>query len=85
MPKITIVNLKCGGCAKSIEAALNGAGFMGVSVDQEANEVSFEGDREKARVILEKLGYPEMGSKKAESLFKKAKSFLSCARGRMKE
>ncbi|MFZ5982550.1 MAG: heavy-metal-associated domain-containing protein [Patescibacteria group bacterium] len=85
MPEITIVNLKCGGCAKSIQKALSQAGFSQVLVSQETNRVSFEGNREVAKSILEKLGYPEAGSEKAKSLIRRAKSFLSCARGKMEK
>lgn len=85
MEKIRIVNLKCGGCAKSIKEALSKDEFSAVSVDEKTSQVSFLGNRAKAVQILENLGYPEAGSEKAKSLLKKAKSYVSCARGKMKK
>jgi len=82
MEKIKIVNLKCEGCANTIIKALTKEGYSDVKVINEELTVSFEGDREKALKILSKLGYPEQGSKEAESLFKKAKSYVSCAVGK---
>lgn len=83
MEKITIVNLKCEGCRSSIINSLFSAGFKNVDVDIATNEVSFDGEREKALSILEKMGYPELGGEKAKSLIKKAKSYVSCAKGKM--
>lgn len=84
MEKITIVNLKCEGCRNSIINSLSSAGLRNVDVDIQTNEVSFEGDRNEAKTILEKMGYPELGSEKAKNLIKKVKSYVSCARGKMK-
>jgi copper chaperone len=83
MNTIKVVNIKCGGCAHSIRKALENQGFENVSVDESKMEVSFEGDCWVAVEILSKMGYPEVGSKEAESLIKKAKSYISCARGKM--
>lgn len=83
MNKIKIVNLKCGGCKKTIAKSLEKAGITQIMINENTGEVSFEGDKTKARKILEKLGYPEVGSKKARSILKKAKSYLSCARGKV--
>lgn len=83
MSIIKVVNIKCAGCANSIKIALEKEGFENMAVDEKKMEVSFDGDCERAVGILSKLGYPEVGSKEAESMLKKAKSFVSCARGRM--
>jgi copper chaperone len=85
MNTIQIVNLKCGGCAKTIKSALEKKGITNVSVDTVSQKVDFNGDVEKARLILSRIGYPEKDSPEAESLFKKAKSYVSCARGKMKK
>ena len=84
MNTIKIVNVKCGGCEKTITSALNKIGMKNVSVNVENQEVSFEGDAELAKEKLVKIGYPEAGSKAAKSLLKKAQSFASCAMGKVK-
>jgi len=86
MNKIEVVNIKCGGCAKSIEDALVKNGFSHVKVDPNCQSVEFEGDNFKlAESTLEKMGYPKAGSQKANSLLKKAKSYASCMVGRIKK
>ena len=84
MSKIEVVNIKCGGCAKSIEDALTKKGMANVKVDPTCQMVEFEGDERVAEETLAKMGYPKAGSKEAESLIKKAKSFASCMVGRLK-
>ncbi len=85
MSKLEVVNIKCGGCAKSIEDALDKKGFKNVKVDPSCQIVEFEGgNAEEAAAVLSKMGYPKAGSKEAESLLKKAKSFASCMTGRLK-
>ncbi len=83
---LDIQNLKCGGCAHTIITKLNDLeGIQNVSVDTETNTVSFENEVattvEAATKLLSKLGYPVDGD--ANSISKKAKSFVSCAVGRM--
>ena len=85
MSQIEVVNIKCGGCANSIQDALSKDGFKNVKVDPSCQLVEFEGDEAKAEVILSKMGYPKAGSKEAESLIKKAKSYASCMVGRVKK
>lgn len=84
MSKIEVVNIKCGGCAKSIEDALTKKGLMAVKVDPTCQVVEFEGDEAVAEETLNKMGYPKAGSQEADSLLKKAKSYASCMVGRMK-
>jgi copper chaperone len=81
-----VVNIKCGGCARSIERALRADPCVtSVEVDVEKGVVSIEGPAdgvEPARATLLRLGYPEVGSAEGiEAL--KAKSFVSCAVGRL--
>lgn len=83
MNKLQVVNVKCGGCQKNIVNSLTKEGFTDVSVDLSCQEVSFNGDVERAKSLLSKMGYPEANSEEAMSIMKKAKSFVSCAVGKM--
>ena len=83
---LQIQNLKCGGCANTIVTQLSKLnGISEVIVDNDKDEVSFNSNSEaKLEVVKKKLsdlGYPMVGE--ANSLPKKAKSFVSCAIGRM--
>jgi len=83
---LEIQNLKCGGCAHTIISQLNALkGIQNVGVVTETNTVTFEnssvGAVEIATKRLSELGYPVNGD--ANSIGKKAKSFVSCAVGRM--
>ncbi len=84
----TILNVKCGGCVKSISKSLNEIpGITNVSVDLENSTLQFEtneaSDFDLVKNKLEGLGYPM--DEEQNSLFKKAKSYVSCAIGRMEE
>ncbi len=83
--KIQVENLKCGGCEAGIKEALEKVGIKNISVSVAEKSVEFEGDKDLAIKILDKLGYPLAGSKKAKSLFKGAKSYKTCAIGTIKE
>lgn len=81
-----IQNLKCGGCANTITkniATLDA--ITEVSVNVEESCVSFDYPTEEKLIeVKEKLnalGYPEDGE--ANSLGAKAKSYVSCAIGKM--
>lgn len=80
-----VENIKCGGCAQSIERAIRELpGVSCVAVDVAAGRVSVTSkadQRTPVRDVLARLGYPERGS--ANGLRTKAKSFVSCAVGRM--
>jgi len=83
---LEIQNLKCGGCANTIVTQLSKLdGISEVTVNNDTNEVSFnsntEVEIESAKNKLSDLGYPVVGD--TNSLPKKAKSFVSCAVGRM--
>jgi copper chaperone len=85
---ITVENIKCGGCANSISKALAAIpGVAGVVVDVEKGDIRVEAEEAAratvARRLLE-LGYPECGAVSGlGSAAAKAKSFVSCAIGRM--
>lgn len=84
--EIKIQNLKCHGCANTITTQLSKLdGISGVCVSNENNSVSFNySDESNLDVAIKKLsalGYPTEGDNNA--LHTKAKSFVSCAVGRM--
>lgn len=82
---IQIENLKCGGCAATIKKGISTInGVNDVAVDVENSMVTI--DTENANLVeikekLSKLGYPEVGDK--NTVLHKAKSFVSCAVGRI--
>jgi copper chaperone len=83
-----VVNIKCGGCARSIDKALRAVpGVLSVAVDVERGMVSAEAGaeaRDALRGTLLRLGYPETGTAEGmQALAAKAKSFVSCAVGRL--
>jgi copper chaperone CopZ len=85
---ITVENIKCGGCAGSITKKLVEAfdtETIEVNIEQGTISIDVEdARREEVTQVLLDLGYPEtdsvhgFGSAKA-----KAKSFVSCAIGKM--
>lgn len=83
MQTIKVVNIKCGGCANSIKKGLESEDLKNINVNITTQEVSFEGDKQKAIEKLTKMGYPQLGSKEADSILKKAQSFVSCGIGKM--
>lgn len=83
---IVIQNLKCNGCAASISKALKAFPEVEtVSVDLETAAVTIETTAPTQRLqyeqALTQAGYPPEGIE--NSLGRKAKSFVSCAIGRM--
>ena len=83
---IKIQNLKCGGCANTIIKNVSSVeSVSNVTVNVEDNSVNFDlanNDKlEEIKLILKKIGYPEDGE--ANSLGSKAKSYVSCAIGKM--
>lgn len=86
MKTITIQNLKCGGCANTISTKLIEInGISDVSVDVDNSTVTFmhetAGSLVNAKQKLAAIGYPESGDK--NSVISKAKSFVSCATGKI--
>ncbi|MFZ4543830.1 MAG: heavy-metal-associated domain-containing protein [Saprospiraceae bacterium] len=80
-----IENIKCDGCANSICSAamsITGIDFVEVNIDNQS--VTIESDQveaiEKVLEKLNQLGYPALGN---NNVLKKAKSYVSCAIGRM--
>lgn len=78
-------NIKCGGCQNTIrKELLHQPGVMAVHIDEDNATVHISGDDEMDREHLvsrlDHLGYPESGN---NDLLKKAKSYVSCAVGRM--
>ena len=87
MTTIEILNLKCGGCANSItKGLLTIKGANNVTVDLETSKVSIdtsdESVLEAVKEKLSKMGYPEIND--PNTMLHKAKSFVSCASGRIK-
>ena len=86
MTTIQIENLKCGGCANTIKKGMLAIdGITTIDIDIEKSEVVFDSEESTivkvAREKLAKMGYPEVGT--SNSTLQKAKSFVSCAVGRM--
>lgn len=82
---IIIDNLKCGGCANTVKKRLEkieGVNSVNVVLETSAVEVekTTEVSREAIIEKLSKLGYPEIGT---TNLLQKAKSYVSCAIGRL--
>ena len=81
-----IQNIKCGGCANTITknlTTLEGIQNITVNVEESAVGFSYAND-DQLNTIKDKLkvlGYPEDGT--ANSLGSKAKSYVSCAIGKM--
>jgi copper chaperone len=90
MHTIDIENLKCGGCANSIQKnLLQLAEVQSVEVDVERAQVQVDCTAtalDEVKSVLQSLGYPERGSVQGlESVSSKAKSFVSCAVGRIQK
>ena len=83
---IHIQNLKCGGCANTITKGISSiAAIQNVSVNVDESTVTFSYETEdqvnEVKNKLKSLGYPEDGE--ANTLGDKAKSYVSCAIGKM--
>lgn len=83
---IHIQNLKCGGCANTITKGISAIDTIeNVAINVEESSVTFDYETdEKLNEVKEKLkslGYPEDGE--ANSIASKAKSYVSCAIGKM--
>ncbi len=82
---ISIENLKCGGCAATIKKGILAIDSVeSIEVDVDTSEVivsHLENVVDKIKDKLSSLGYPESGDK--NTIVHKAKSFVSCAVGRL--
>lgn len=83
--EIYIENLKCGGCAATIKkgiSAIENVNDVAVDVDKSLVTITSENlNLDVVKEKLSKLGYPEVGDK--NTVLHKAKSFVSCAVGRI--
>jgi len=84
--KQVIQNLKCGGCAHTIKTALDKLdGVSNVKVDNDESTVTFDYQAsDQLNNVLDKLaqlGYPV--ADEDNDLLTKARSFVSCAKGRL--
>ena len=82
---ITVENIKCGGCATGIKNALmEFPAIHDVQVDKETETITINHDDTFQRhLVVDQLihmGYPENGN---NNLRHKAKSYVSCAIGKM--
>lgn len=86
MTTLEILNLRCGGCANTIKKGILSIGGVNkVSIDIETSKVSVNTIDESVIILvkekLSSMGYPEVGD--ANTVLHKAKSFVSCATGKM--
>ena len=86
--QVEVENIKCGGCENSIVKGINSvAQVSNLVIDREKQMVSFAGEAAIKQTVIDKLksmGYPEKGSVAGiETGITNAKSFVSCAIGRM--
>lgn len=87
--KLTVENIKCGGCANTITKSLTELGFQNIQVDHENNLICFNDSSDDEKIIsalnkLRGLGYPIVDSEEGlTALALKAKSFTSCAIGKI--
>lgn len=85
---LSVENIKCGGCAGTITKRLTALDTVSdCQVDVEKGIVSITGDESgkiEVTALLLKLGYPESGTAEGLKAAKaRAKSFVSCAVGKM--
>jgi len=83
MYQIEVENIKCSGCANSIQQSLTKIeNVEDVKVDIETGIIKITGDADYENIVnkLRELGYPEKGN---NTVLSKAKSYVSCAIGRM--
>jgi|UniRef100_UPI0040489CD5 copper chaperone len=83
---IQVENLKCGGCAATINKGIleiEGVSEVQIDVDSSVISVISEDalDLSKIKRKLANMGYPEVGEK--NNLLHKTKSYISCATGKM--
>jgi copper chaperone CopZ len=84
---IIVQNLKCGGCAKTITSKLSEINnITDITVDIENSTIAFSAtnseDALEVKRKLKTLGYPTIDD--SNGVLSKAKSFVSCATGKMK-
>lgn len=85
---ISVENIKCGGCANTITSKLTALDSVdSCQVDIENGMITVDGDAAQKPAVAQlllKLGYPETGTAEGlKAAAAKAKSFVSCAVGKM--
>ena len=82
--EIFVENIKCGGCISGIKKALlEFKGVKSVEITLEEEKIQIQGkqlNREAYIKKMDSMGYPEKGN---NTLFKEAKSYVSCAIGKV--
>lgn len=82
--EIRVENIKCGGCISGIKKALLGfPGVESVEINLEEEKISIKGEKlNRAHYIkqMDGMGYPEKGK---NTFLKEAKSYVSCAIGKV--
>ena len=84
-----VQNVKCGGCANTLKKALkDDFGEVEVNLEKEPREITLEIDdtkQENLKLKLRSLGYPLADDELSplQNVGAKAKSFVSCAIGKM--
>lgn len=82
--EILVENIKCGGCMNTITKELLAIeGTSNIVIDNETQKINLDAAEDLRPAIvakLHKLGYPEVGH---NNILEKAKSYVSCAVGRM--
>ena len=84
-----VQNVKCGGCANTLKKALkDDFGDVEVNLEKEPREITLEIDddkKENLKLKLRSLGYPLVTDELStlQNVGAKAKSFVSCAIGKM--
>lgn len=87
--QLIVENIKCDGCGRTISKALQELGFRGISVDPQTSSVELDspGDGLSIKSAVDKLrglGYPLIETEEGlAAVALKAKSYLSCAIGKM--
>ncbi len=85
--ELYIDNLKCSGCGNTITKMLNDLdGVSNTEIFVEEGKIAFDQEEtlelESIKKALAKIGYPEQGT---SNTIQKAKSYISCAKGRWGE
>ena len=84
-----VINVKCGGCAGTLKSSLKSKfGEVAVNLDVEPRQITLDIEDSKLpalRTKLKSLGYPmsDEDLSKLEGFTTNAKSFVSCAIGKM--
>lgn len=83
---ITVQNLKCGGCANTITKkiqTMEDVSNVNINVEDNTVFISYSKEETYAQVVsaLKTMGYPE--ENESNTLGNKAKSYVSCAIGKM--